>query len=241
MYKDIISKYPDYKNTCSINELSDGCITFIRNKKYLNLSDHKDVIILVPKEFTDLPEGWKYEFVDNVDYVFTMIHNILNESRLPLENVIGQNCYIHPSSAVGVEGLHVAKSSSGELVQLKHMGNVVIENNVMILAQVTLLRAVFGSTIIGAGTKVDSRVHLGHNIVVGKNCAIAAGVIIAGSVNIGNNCMIGIGALIRNGISICDNVIIGMGSNVVYNITESGIYMGSPAKLFKPYNKGWNF
>ena len=241
MYRKILNKYPQYKNTCPINNLQNGCITFVRNEKYLNLKEHKDVVILVPKWITGLPSGWQYEYVDSVDYSFTMIHNTLNEKNGHVKDMIGKNCFIHPSAVLGVEGLHVAKSPSGELIQLKHVGNFIIEDNVMILALVTLLRAVFGSTVVGHGTKVDSRVHLGHNISIGKNCAIAAGVIFAGSVTVGDNCMFGIGATIRNGVNICNNVIIGMGSNVVSDITEPGIYMGSPAKLFKSYDKEWNF
>ena len=53
--------------------------------------------------------------------------------------------------------------------------------------------------------------------------------------------MIGIGVLIRNGITICDDVIIGQGTNVISDITVPGIYMGSPAKFYKDYNKNWNF
>jgi len=100
---------------------------------------------------------------------------------------------------------------------------------------------VFGSTIIKKGAKIDSHVNIGHNSYIGKNTVIALGSILGGSTIIGKNCMVGLGAIIRNGTSICDNVIIGQGSNVVSDIKEPGIYMGSPAKLFKPYDKDWNF
>lgn len=241
MYKKIISKYHSYKNTCSINNLSDGCITFVRNNKYLNLSEHKDVIILVPKGLSDLPNGWQYEFVDHVDYVFTMVHNTLYKNFVPPENIIGKNCFIHPTAVLDVEGMHVTKAPNGERIQLKHIGNVLLEDNVMVLAFATLQRAVFGSTVIKRGVKIDSHVNIGHNSFIDQNSVIALGAILGGSVKIGKNCMIGLGAIIRNGINICDDVIIGMGSNVVSDITEPGIYMGTPAKLFKSYEKGWNF
>lgn len=241
MYKYILSKYPQYKNTCPINDLRDGCITFIRSKKYLNLSANKDVIILVPKGLNDLPGGWRYEFVDNVDYIFTMVHNMLYKDSIPVHNLVGKNCFIHTTAVLDVEGMHVTKAPDGSRIQLKHMGNVILEDDVVVLALATLQRAVFGSTVIKRGVKIDSHVNIGHNSFIGQNSVIALGAIIGGSVKLGRNCMVGLGAIIRNGISICDNVIIGMGSNVVSDITEPGIYMGSPAKLFKPYNKDWNF
>ena len=105
MYNDIMLKYPNHKNTCPIDNLEDGCITFVRNSKYLSLGGHRDVVVLVPKEIKNLPDGWRYEFVDNVDYVFTMIHNTLYKNVAPQENIIGQNCFIHPTAVLDVEGM----------------------------------------------------------------------------------------------------------------------------------------
>ncbi len=198
MHNTIMSKYPNYKNTCSINNLSDGCITFIRSKKYLNLADHKDVIVLVPKELEDLPDGWNYEFVDHVDYVFTMLHNTLYKDTVPERNIIGKNCSIHPTAVLDVEGMHVTKAPDGRRIQLKQMGNVSLGDDVMVLALATLQRAVFGSTIIECGVKIDSHVNIGHNSVVGQNSVIALGAILGGSVTLGKNCMVGLGAVIRN-------------------------------------------
>lgn len=241
MYNDIILKYPEYIDTCSVNDLRDGCITFIRSTKYLNLNKHKDVVVLVPKGMTGLPSGWRYEFVDYVDYVFTMVHNTLYKDTDPKENIIGENCFIHPTAVLDVEGMHVTKAPHGSRVQLKHIGNVVLEDNVMVLALATIQRAGLGSTVIKRGVKIDSQVNIGHNSYIGEDTVITLGAILGGSTTVGKNCMIGLGAIIRNGTSICDNVIIGQSSNVVSDITEPGIYIGSPAKLFKPYREDWNF
>lgn len=242
MYNEVISKYPQYKNTCSINDLKDGCITFIRSKKFLNLGEPRDIVILVPKGMDELPDGWRYEFVDNVDYVFTMVHNTLYKDFVPLPNVIGKNCFVHPSAVLDIEGMHLTKTPDGNSrIQLKHLGNVVLEDDVRIMAFVSVQKSVFGSTVIKRGVFIDSHANIGHNNIIGENTIFAAWCMLCGSVEIGKNCMIGVGTIIRNGISICDDVIIGMGSVVVSNITEPGIYMGSPAKFFKPYNKEWNF
>lgn len=242
MYEEIVSKYRNYRHTCAINNLEDGCITFVRRPEYLSTLEDKDVVILISNAFTNLPKGrWKYEFVEHVDYTFTMIHNMLYENVSPKKNIIGTNCFIHPTAVLDVEGMHVIKAPDGKRVQLKHVGNVVMENDVMVLALATLQRAVFGSTLIKRGVKIDSHVNIGHNSVIGEDTVIALGAIVGGSVTIGSNCMIGLGAVLRNGINICDNVIIGMGAVVTSDITEPGLYMGSPAKFFKPYDSNWNF
>lgn len=241
MHNSIIKKYPDYTKTCSVDNLQDKCITFVRSAKYLKAKEKKDVIILAPVGAKDLPSGWVYEFVNNVDFTFSMVHNILNKDAFHEINVIGQNCYIHPTAVLDVEGLHVVKGPDGSRVQLKHLGNVVLEDDVMVLALATLQRAVFGSTIIKRGVKIDSQVNIGHNSYVGEDSVVALGAILGGSTTLGKNCMIGLGAIIRNGVTICDNVIIAMGANVVSDITKPGIYMGSPAKFYKPHSKDWSF
>jgi acetyltransferase-like isoleucine patch superfamily enzyme len=248
MHKQLIKKYPDYINTCSIKNLEDFSFTFIRSKKYLDLlieSDYQNVIILVPKEFEDikLPDYWKFEYVDNVDFIFTVIHNTLwrNKRTYPPKNIIGHNCYIHPTAVLDVEGLHVAKSTDGVRIQMKHISNVILEDSVSILALATIQRGIFDPTILSQGVKIDSHVNIGHNSYIGENTTIALGSIIGGSCFIGSNCMIGLGCIIRNGISICNNVIIGQGSNVVKDIDKPGIYMGSPAKFYKEFDNNWNY
>lgn len=241
MHREIMRKYPNYVRTCAINRLVDGSITFARHEKYLKLLGNEDVIVLVPRGLSKVLNDRRCEFVDYVDYVFTMVHNTLYENVLPVDNVIGNNCFVHPTAVMDVEGMHVTKSPEGRRIQLKHVGNVVLEDDVLVLALATLQRAVFGSTLVKRGAKIDSHVNIGHNSVIGENTVLALGSIVGGSVTVGNNCMIGLGAVLRNGITICDNVIVGMGSNVVSDISEPGIYMGSPAKFSKPYDKDWNF
>jgi acetyltransferase-like isoleucine patch superfamily enzyme len=239
-YERIINKYPGYTETCPITDMRSGCITFARNEEFLRKADFsKDSVILVDACIKN-PSS-RVELVNNVDYTFTMVHNILSLGKQPAPDFIGNGVHIHPTAVLGVEGLHVAKAPDGTLVQMHHMGNIVADDKVIILAFATIQRAVFGTTMIGRGTFIDTKVHISHNVRVGRNCAIAAGAVIAGSAVIGNNCKIGIGALVRNHVSICGDTVIGQGANVVSDITEPGIYVGSPAKFLKPCSKDWNF
>lgn len=101
--------------------------------------------------------------------------------------------------------------------------------------------SIMPGTIVCPGTILTTNVKLGYHCIVNINCTIGhdvtindfvtinPGVNISGNVVIGSNCNIGSNAVIRNGISICDDVTIGAGSVVVKDITEPGIYVGSPA------------
>jgi UDP-3-O-[3-hydroxymyristoyl] glucosamine N-acyltransferase len=241
MYKKLIEKYPEYTDTCSIKDCYDGSFTFIRNKKYLPKDIKEDIVLISPKNIEINISNVIVEYVDYPDYVFTMIHNILNKNKKHDGDYISSDCKIHESALIGVEGIHIAKSPEGMPVQMKHMGCVIINYNVEILALSTIQRAVFGETIIGANVKIDSHVNIGHNSYIGRNTVITLGSVIGGSCHIGENCMIGLGSIIKNGTHICDNVIIGQGSNVVSDIEKPGLYIGNPARFHKEYDKNWNF
>lgn len=82
---------------------------------------------------------------------------------------------------------------------------------------------------LGKHCLVNINCTIGHDVFIGDFVTVNPGVNISGNVSIGANCNIGSNAVIRNGITICDDVTIGAGSVVVKDITEPGIYVGSPA------------
>ncbi len=69
------------------------------------------------------------------------------------------------------------------------MWSVIIEDDVWIGAGTTIAQGVSGDTIIGAGTKIDCQVMIGHGVVIGKNCLIAAQAGIAGKTIVGDWCV----------------------------------------------------
>ena len=74
---------------------------------------------------------------------------------------------------IGSEGFGWA-FIEGRLERIPQVGNVVLEDDVEIGANSCIDRAQTGSTLIGAGTKIDNLVQIGHNCRIGKHCAIAA-------------------------------------------------------------------
>lgn len=83
---------------------------------------------------------------------------------------------------------------------------------------------------IGIMATINLNCTIGHDVVIGDFFNSAPGVNISGKVSIGNRVSIGTNACIREGISICDDVTVGMGAVVVKDITEPGVYIGSPAR-----------
>lgn len=102
---------------------------------------------------------------------------------------------------------------------------------------------------LGNQTKVQSHTFICELVTIGSDCFIGHGVMFindlfsegkpAGgnmklwkSTQIGNKVSIGSNATILP-VSICDDVVIGAGAVVTKNITDSGVYVGNPAKKIK--------
>lgn len=232
-----------YDKTCSLFNLKDNCITFAREKKYLDLlrNTHFNLAVVVPKhmlpvtKISDSVEIFSIDNSINIDYYFTLLHNFINKDKEPVANKIGRNCVIHSSVIMDVPGNTYAIGPLGERVMMKHMGGVIIGDNVDIAAYSVIHTSTMDSTIIKDGVKICVMCNVGHNVFIGENTFLAPGVRLAGGTNIGKNCFIWQGALIGGSSIICDNVSIGMGSVLLEDITEPGVYYGNPCVYRKPY------
>jgi UDP-3-O-[3-hydroxymyristoyl] glucosamine N-acyltransferase len=250
----IRDKYPKlwkvamkFDNTSSILDPVNKSLTFARNDKYLEklLKQDKKLHVIVPhninrKLANQLPPNITTQILnkeDNIEYIFTYLHNKINKNKKPKPNIISPSAKIHKTAVIGVHGNTYCRDPEGNMVNLKHMGNVVIGDNVDVEALSIVHRAGMASTIIGKGTKVCVKCNIGHNCVIGKRTFIAPGVLLGGGTKVGNNCYIWQGVITRSNISICDNVVIGAGSLVMHDITKPGVYFGSPAKYVKPYDE----
>ena len=100
--------------------------------------------------------------------------------------VIGNNVIIQAGSVIGSDAFYYNRKTNRPIHyrKMKSCGRVLIEDEVEIGASCTIDRGVTSDTIIGAGTKLDNQVHVGHDSVIGRNCLLAAQVAIAGAVTI---------------------------------------------------------
>lgn len=83
---------------------------------------------------------------------------------------------------------------------------------------------------IGSFVKLNVYSNLMHDVQIGDYTTIAPNAAIMGRVSIGNRCYIGANSTIKQELQICDDVIIGAGAVVTKDITETGTYIGVPAK-----------
>lgn len=182
--------------------------------------------------------------------------SIIKEGVIIGQNVkIGKNCIIHPNvviyddtiikdrciiqanSVIGSDGFGYAHTKSGEHIKIYHNGHVLLENDVEIGSNVSIDRAVFGSTIIKKGTKVDNLVQIGHNCELGENCIIVSQVGLSGSSILGRNVVMGGQSATSGHIKIGDFAQIAARGGVSKSLDGGKTYGGFPILLQKDWLK----
>lgn len=146
--------------------------------------------------------------------------------------IIGDNVTIHSGTVLGADAFYY-KNRPEKFDKLLSGGNVVIENDVDLGALCTIDRGVTASTTIGAGSKLDNQVHVGHDTVIGKRCLIASQVGIAGCVLIEDFVTIWGQVGITSGVTIGEKAVISAQSGVSKSLPGHKSYFGTPADDFR--------
>lgn len=141
--------------------------------------------------------------------------------------ILEDNVVVGSNSVIGHYAFYYKKKSTG-YDRMHSCGAVHLHENVEVGALCTIDAGVSAMTIVGAGTKIDNQVHIGHDTVVGKNCLMAANVGIAGCARVEDD------VILWGQVGVVSDVTIGKGA-VVYG--QSGVgrdleggksYLGSP-------------
>lgn len=150
--------------------------------------------------------------------------------------IIGDNVIIHPGVKIGQDGFGFA-FDQGKHIKVPQLGRVIIENDVEIGANSCIDRGAGPDTVIGAGTKIDNLVQIGHNVVTGKGCIIVSQVGISGSTKLGDYVVVGGQVGIAGHLEIGSGAQIAAQSGVMKDIPPKGIVGGSPAMPVKQWHR----
>jgi UDP-3-O-[3-hydroxymyristoyl] glucosamine N-acyltransferase len=142
---------------------------------------------------------------------------------------------IHAGTVIGADAFYFKRRKDRDVQydKLESCGRVIIEDDVGIGAGTTIDKGVSGDTIIGAGTKLDNHIHIGHGAVIGKNCLFAA------QVGIGGKAIIEDEVILWGQVGVSKDLTIGKGAIV---LAQSGVpssldagktYFGSPVEEAK--------
>lgn len=150
---------------------------------------------------------------------------------------IGENCIVHAGTVIGSDGYGFAHTKQGEHIKLYQNGNVVIENHVEIGANCTIDRAVFGTTYIRKGSKLDNLIQVAHNCDIGEHSLLAAQVGLAGSTTMGRNIVMGGQSASAGHLHMGDFTTIAGKGGVTRSLKGGQTYAGFPAIEHKKWLK----
>ena len=142
---------------------------------------------------------------------------------------IGDHVTIQAGTIIGTDAFYFQKSAEGYR-KWRSGGRVVVQDHVDIGAGCTINRGVSGDTVIGAGTKIDCQVHVGHGAVIGQRCLLAAQVGIGGKAILEDEVtlygQVGVAARVRIG----KGAVVSAKSGVSKNLEGGQVYFGIPAE-----------
>jgi UDP-3-O-[3-hydroxymyristoyl] glucosamine N-acyltransferase len=148
--------------------------------------------------------------------------------------LIGDRVYIYPGARVGQEGFGFAITPDG-LNSVPQLGRVVIEDDVEIGANTAVDRGALEDTVIGAGTRIDNLVQIGHNVQIGRACVICGQAGISGSTVLEDHVVLAGQAGLADHLRIGSGARIGAQSGVMADVPPRADMVGAPAQPVKTF------
>lgn len=150
--------------------------------------------------------------------------------------IVGARVYVYPGARIGQEGFSFAYTRSGYLT-IPQLGRVILEDDVEIGANSTIDRGSTGDTVIGAGSRIDNLVQIGHNVRLGRCCVIVAQVGVAGSTVFEDFVQVGGQAAIAGHLHVAAAAKIGAQAGVMANVPAGITVQGTPAQPQRDFFK----
>lgn len=142
---------------------------------------------------------------------------------------IGDRVLIHANAVLGADGFGY-RTQGGKHVKVPQIGSVEVGADVEIGAGATIDRGTFGPTRIGAGTKIDNLVMIGHNCQIGRHNLLVSQVGVAGSCTTGDYVVMAGQVGVADHIHVADQAVIGAKAGVVKDVPAGARVFGFPAR-----------
>lgn len=142
---------------------------------------------------------------------------------------LGHRVRLKSGAVVGGEGFGFRSGPDGHR-RTRHVGGCVLEDDVEVGAYTCVDRGSVDDTVVGAGTKLDNLVHVGHNVRLGRHCVVMAQVGISGSTRIGDGVVLAGQAGLGGHLTVGDRARVGAQAGVTASVAAGSDVSGYPAR-----------
>ena len=143
--------------------------------------------------------------------------------------LLGARVYVYPGARIGQEGFGFAITGEG-FHSVPQLCRVILEDDVEVGANTTIDRGSLQDTVIGAGSRLDNLVQIGHNARLGRGCVIVSQAGMSGSTILEDHVMVGPQAGLTGHLRIGRTARIGAQAGVMADVAAGAEVVGSPAQ-----------
>lgn len=148
--------------------------------------------------------------------------------------IIGRRCVFHAGVCIGNRGFGFAMTAEG-FTDVPQLGRVLIEDDVEVGANSTIDRGAGPDTVVGAGSKIDNLIQIGHNVRLGRNCVLVAQSGIAGSTKLEDHVVVAAQAGLAGHLTIGKGARISAKSGVMRDVPAGQAVGGIPSMPLKEF------
>ncbi len=148
--------------------------------------------------------------------------------------ILAERVTLYPGARIGQDGFGFAITGEGFL-SVPQLGRVVLEHDVEIGANTTIDRGSAQDTVIGAGTRLDNLVQIGHNVRIGRLCVVVSQAGISGSTIVEDFVMIGGQAGLVGHLRIGRKARLGAQAGIMADVAPGAEVVGSPAEPVRTF------
>nr|WP_227672764.1 UDP-3-O-(3-hydroxymyristoyl)glucosamine N-acyltransferase [Komagataeibacter sp. FXV3] len=148
--------------------------------------------------------------------------------------LLGERVTLLPGARIGQDGFGFAVTPEG-FESVPQLGRVILEDGVEIGANSTVDRGSIRDTVIGAGSRLDNLVQIGHNARLGRCCIVVSQAGISGSTELGDFVTVAAQAGLIGHIKIGAKARIGAQCGVMSDVEAGADVIGSPAMPFREF------
>jgi UDP-3-O-[3-hydroxymyristoyl] glucosamine N-acyltransferase len=148
--------------------------------------------------------------------------------------LLGERVTIYPGARIGQDGFGFVPAG-GAFLSVPQLGRVVLEDDVEVGANSTIDRGALHDTRIGAGSRLDNLVQIGHNVRLGRGCVIVSQAGISGSTVLEDHVMVAGQAGLTDHLRIGRQARIGAQAGVMSDVPPGADVVGSPAQPVREF------